>query len=75
MADADPNVTLDLQEQIARIAKAQAETGKFAVERRKLAAEASKFHVERFTIALAVLVNLLSGAAGGAIVAYVLMHR
>jgi hypothetical protein len=52
---------------IARIAKTQAETGKFAVEQRKLAADASKFRVERFTIALAELVNVLSGAAGGAI--------
>ena len=50
-------LTLDLQEQIARIARTQAETDKFAAEQRKLSEEALKFHRERWL--------LVVGAVGG----------
>ena len=43
---------LDLQERIARIARAQAETDKFAAEQRKLTAEGMKFERERITLLL-----------------------
>jgi hypothetical protein len=65
---------IDLQEQIARIKNAQAETDKFAAEQRKLAAEASKLIVDRWMLPFAVLINLVSGAMGGALVAYLLRH-
>jgi hypothetical protein len=43
---------LDLQEQIARIARAQAETDKFAAEQRKVTSEGMKFERERTTMLL-----------------------
>jgi hypothetical protein len=49
--------TLDLQEQIARIARTQAETDKFAAVQRKLSEEVLKFRRERWL--------LIVGAVGG----------
>jgi hypothetical protein len=40
----------DLQEQIARIARTQAERDKFAAEQRKLSEEALKLHRERWLL-------------------------
>ena len=64
----------DDNKQAVEILRLIEETRKFTAEQHKLIAEASKFRVERWVVPIAVIVNLLSGAAGGAIVAYVLRH-
>ena len=55
---------LDLQEQIARIDRAQAETREFVAQQNKLAAEASNLRVTRFVTPVAAVV-----AAAGALTA------
>jgi len=50
------------------------ETRKFTAEQHKLIDEASKFRVERWIVPIAIIFNLASGAAGGAVVAWLLMH-
>ena len=58
---------LDLQEQIARIDRAQAETRKFVAEQNKLASEQAKMDRERFALPFQVMISGM--AAGGALVA------
>lgn len=53
--------SLDLQEQIARIDRAQAETRKFVAEQAKLASEADKLRRDRF-LAPVVTAAAVSGA-------------
>ena len=57
----DEAAHLDRQEQVARIERAQEETRKFAAEQHKLAAEAAKLRVDRFTAPLVILASLGSG--------------
>ena len=52
---------LDLDEQIARIRRAQVETDKFAAETRKLLAEGRKFDRERSIQTLLAFTGLIGG--------------
>lgn len=55
--------TLDLQEQIARIDRAQAETRKFVAEQNKLAAEAAKLGRDRWLAPAVVISSSLAAIA------------
>ena len=56
--------TLDIQEQIARIERAQEETRKFAAEQHKLMAEAQKLNRDRFWVpVLAVAAAIAAGVS------------
>lgn len=64
------DLPLDLQEQVARIDRAQAETRKFSAEQNKLTEEALKFRNERhWYVPVALLSNAAVAAAVAAIVA------
>jgi hypothetical protein len=52
---------LDLQEQIARIRRAQVESDKFQAEQRKLMAEAAKYERERSLAPLVIAASLGAG--------------
>lgn len=71
MSDIPAN--FDLQEQVARIDRAQAETEKFVAEQRKLIAKSMKLDRERFWFpwlqVLAIIGAILSSAGIAAIVA------
>lgn len=56
--------SLDIQEQIVRIKRAQQESDKFVAEQRKLMAEADKLRRDRFLAPI-----LAAGALGGFIAA------
>lgn len=62
--------SLDIQEQVARIERAQAETRKFAAEQNKLAAEASKLNRDRFFAPFVVLASI----SGSGILLAVMNH-
>ncbi|WP_338661781.1 hypothetical protein VQH23_16290 [Pararoseomonas sp. SCSIO 73927] len=51
---------LDLDEQIARIRRAQAETDKFAAEQRKLSEEANNLRVARYVTPTAAVIAALA---------------
>ena len=57
------DTTLDLQEQIARIARTQVEVDKFAAETRKLLAEAGKLDRDRAFLPWQIAAALMGGGA------------
>lgn len=72
MSDIPAN--LDLQEQIARIDQAQAETRKFAAEQQKLIEESLKLARERVWFPWLQLLALVASSAGIAAVVARLLH-
>ncbi len=67
MSDAAVEHDLDLQEQIARIRRAQVESDKFQAEQRKLIAEAAKFERERSLAPVVIAASLGAGIIAGLI--------
>jgi len=65
MSDASIEHDLDLQEQIARIRRAQVESDKFQAEQRKLIAEAAKFERERTLAPIVIAASLGAGIIAG----------
>lgn len=57
---------LDLDEQIARIRRAQAETDKFAAEQRKLSEEANNLRVARYVTPTAAVVAAMAALTAAA---------
>lgn len=52
--------SLDLQEQVARIERAQEETRKFAAEQHKLTAEAAKLNRDRFWVPILAIASAIA---------------
>jgi hypothetical protein len=75
VSDAPPR-NFDLEEQIARIREALAQTSKFQAETDKLLEEARKFRRERWTLAISIIsaISALVGAFGGVALFQALMH-
>jgi hypothetical protein len=67
VSDATAEPDFDLNEQIARIRRAQVESDKFQAEQRKLMAEAAKYERERNSAPVVIAASLGAGFTAGLI--------